>query len=84
VEVKIGVKLQQIIEVDAANENFNVVASMQLDWTDPALAYNPDDCDCWVKLYTDEDFETFLADVQGRWPAFTISNQQGNRGPKTG
>jgi hypothetical protein len=79
VEVKIGVKLQQIIEVDAANENFNVVASMQLDWADPALAYNPDDCDCWVKFYTDNEFDTFLADVQGRWPAFTIANQQGNR-----
>jgi hypothetical protein len=79
VEVKIGVKLQQIIGVDQAEENFNVVASLQMEWTDPALAYNPDDCQCWVKLYTDKEFDRFLADVQGRWPAFTIANQQGNR-----
>ena len=79
VDVRIGVKLQQIIEVNQAQENFDVVASMQMDWTDPALAFNPDDCDCSVKLYTEEEFETFLADVQGRWPAFTIANQQGNR-----
>jgi hypothetical protein len=79
VEVKIGVKLQQIIAVDQAEENFNVVASLQMEWKDPRLAYNPDDCDCWVKLYTEKDFDRFLADVQGRWPDFTIGNQQGNR-----
>jgi hypothetical protein len=79
VEVKIGVKLQQIISVDQAEENFNVVASMQMEWKDPRLAYNPDDCDCWVKLYTEKEFDRFLADVQGRWPDFTIANQQGNR-----
>jgi hypothetical protein len=79
IEVRIGVKLQQIIDVNQAQENFDVVASMQMDWTDPALAFNPDDCDCSVKLYTEQEFDTFLADVQGRWPAFTIANQQGNR-----
>jgi hypothetical protein len=79
VEVKIGVKLQQIIGVNQAEENFNVVASMQMQWRDPRLAYNPDDCDCWVKLYTEKEFDRFLADVQGRWPDFTIANQQGNR-----
>jgi hypothetical protein len=79
IEVRIGIKLQQIIDVNQPQENFDVVASMQMDWTDPALAFNPDDCDCSVKLYTEEEFETFLADVQGRWPAFTIANQQGNR-----
>ncbi len=79
VEVKIGVKLQQIIGVNQAEENFNVVASMLMEWHDPRLAFNPDDCDCWVKLYTEKDFDRFLADVQGRWPDFTIANQQGNR-----
>jgi hypothetical protein len=79
VEVKIGVKLQQIIEVNQAQENFDVVASMQMEWFDPRLAFNPDDCDCWMKLYTEKDFDRFLADVQGRWPDFTIANQQGNR-----
>ncbi len=79
VEVKIGIKLQQIIGVNQAEENFNVVASMQMEWHDPKLAYNPDDCDCWGKLYTEKDFDRFLADVQGRWPDFTIANQQGNR-----
>jgi hypothetical protein len=79
VDVKVGVKLQQIIGVNQAEENFNVVASLQMEWTDPRLAYNPDDCDCWVKLYTENEFDRFLADVQGRWPDFTIANQQGNR-----
>ena len=50
-----------------------------MDWTDPALAFSPDTCNCTVKLYTDKEFDRFLADVGSRWPAFTFFNQLGNR-----
>jgi hypothetical protein len=79
IPVQIGTKLQQIVEVDEQNEFFTVVASMQMQWTDPALAFNPDDCDCVVKTYTQNNFDDFLADTGGRWPEFTLFNQQGNR-----
>jgi hypothetical protein len=79
IPVQIGVKLQQIVEVDEQNEFFTFVGSMQMEWTDPALAFNPDDCDCVLKVYTQNNFDDFLADTGGRWPEFTLYNQQGNR-----
>ena len=79
IPVKVGLKLQQIVNIDQPNEIMNDVGTLRLDWTDPALAFNPDSCSCTSKLYTENDFNAFLADVQGKWPDFTFFNQQGNR-----
>jgi hypothetical protein len=79
IPVKIGIKLQQIIEVDEQNEFFTVVANLQMEWTDPKLAFSPESCNCTVKTYTGNTFDQFVHDVKGRWPDFTLYNQQGNR-----
>jgi hypothetical protein len=79
IPVEIGVKVHQIVEVDEKNEFFTAVASLQMEWTDPRLAFNPEDCDCVLKIYTKGDFGQFLVDTGGRWPEFIIHNQQGNR-----
>jgi len=77
--VAIGIKVQQIIEVDEQNEFFNAAASLQMEWDDPNLAFSPDECDCTFKIYTNQNFDEFIADIDGRWPDFTVFNQQGNR-----
>jgi hypothetical protein len=79
IPVKVGLKLQQIVNIDQPNEIMNDVGTLRLDWTDPALAFNPDSCNCTFKLYTENDFNAFLTDVGGKWPDFTFFNQQGNR-----
>ena len=79
IPVQIGIKLQQVVDVDEKNEAFTAVASVQMEWTDPALAFSPESCDCVLKVYSLEEFDQFLADTEGRWPAFTLYNQQGNR-----
>ena len=79
IAVKIGVKLQQIVDVNPQNEYFTVVASMRMEWKDPALAFSPDTCQCRSKIYTEKEFDSFLEDVEGRWPDFTMFDQQGNR-----
>jgi len=79
IPVRVGLKLQQIVNIDQPNEIMNDVGTLRLDWTDPALAFNPDSCNCSSKLYTENDFNKFLTDVQGKWPDFTFFNQQGNR-----
>ena len=79
IEVQAGLKILRISAVDSPNENFTVMASLRMDWTDPALAFSPDSCNCTVKLYTDKEFDRFLAEVGSRWPAFTFFNQLGNR-----
>ena len=67
IEVKTGLRILRISAVDSQNENFSVLGSMRMDWTDPALAFSPDTCNCTVKLYTDKEFDRFLADVGSRW-----------------
>ncbi len=79
IPVAIGIKLQQIVEVDEQNEFFTAVASIQMEWDDPTLAFSPDSCDCVFKTYTEKDFAQFQADTGGLWPEFTVFNQQGNR-----
>jgi hypothetical protein len=79
IPVNVGIKLQQIINIDQPNEIMNDVGTLKLEWTDPALAFNPDECACTSKLYTENSYNKFLEDVRGRWPDFTIFNQQGNR-----
>lgn len=79
IEVKVGVKLQQVIDVNFQDEFFSIVGSMAMEWTDPTLAFSPDTCSCTRKIYTEKEFDRFLADVNGKWPDFTLYNQQGNR-----
>jgi len=79
IAVQTGLKILRISAVDSPNENFTVLGSLRMDWTDPALAFSPDSCNCSVKLYTDKEVDRFLAEVGSRWPAFTFFNQLGNR-----
>jgi len=79
IPVKVGFKLQEIVNLDQPNEIMNDVGTLKLEWTDPALAFNPDLCNCNARFYTDTNFSKFLSDVKDRWPVFTFFNQQGNR-----
>lgn len=79
IDVKVGIRIERISEVDSQGEDFTVLGSMRMDWTDPALAFSPDTCNCAVKIYTEKEFDRFLDDVNSRWPDFVFFNQQGNR-----
>lgn len=78
-DVQIGIRIERISDVDSQGEDFTVLGSMRMDWTDPALAFSPDSCNCDIKLYAEKEFDRFLADTQSRWPDFVFFNQQGNR-----
>lgn len=77
--VDIGLSIDQIVNVDQQNESFSVVASLQLIWQDPALAFSPDTCNCSVKKFELNDLISLAADKKLILPVFTIFNQQGNR-----
>ncbi len=79
IDVQVGLRIERISEIDSQGEDFTVLGSIRLDWTDPALAFSPDECDCAVKIYTEKDFDRFLDEVSSRWPDFVFFNQQGNR-----
>lgn len=79
IDVQVGIRVERISEVDSQGEDFTVLGSMRMDWTDPALAYSPDSCNCNVKIYTEKEFDRFLDEVNSVWPDFVFFNQQGNR-----
>jgi hypothetical protein len=78
-EVQTGIKLQQIVAIDQSNEIVTAVGTIKLAWQDPKLAFSPDECNCQVKEYTENNFNQFLTETGGDWPDFTFFNQQGNR-----
>jgi len=79
IEVAIGVRIEQIVDVNQESEFFTTVATTQMEWTDPALAYNPEECSCDFLTFEDDEFNKFITERKARWPSFTYQNQQGNR-----
>jgi len=79
-EVKVGMKMEQITGVDQKSENFGAVVDLRLEWTDPALAFSPDECQCRFQTLRLGAFDSYLA-KKGvtQWPAATLFNQQGRR-----
>jgi hypothetical protein len=79
IEVEVGVKLQQITNIDQTGEMYGAVYTLQMQWTDPALAFSPADCHCEYRSFSGDDFEKFVTVNDITWPDFTLINQQGNR-----
>ncbi|UHD14732.1 ligand-gated ion channel [Thiocapsa bogorovii] len=79
IPVRIGVKLQQITAVDQKAENYGVVATLVMHWTDPALAFNPETINDRFKILTGDAFSAEMSRLGLLWPQYTVFNQQGNR-----
>ncbi len=78
-EVKIGFKLEQMIDMDQQREILSAVIGLRLEWHDPTLAFNPETCRCNFKTLTKPEFDALLLEKDAIWPDFTILNQQGPR-----
>jgi hypothetical protein len=79
IEVRVGSKLVQITDIDQLNEKFNAVAELRMEWQDPLLAFNPEECQCEFKTFIGDSFTNFADENEIIIPLFTINNQQGNR-----
>ena len=77
IPVLVGFELDQITTVDQQAENFGVVGNLWMRWTDPAMAFSPDECTCQFKVY--RSLEGFVSAEGQRWPEFTLFNQQERR-----
>jgi len=79
IPVYIGIKLEQITNVDQKSENFGAVASLVMHWRDPALAFDPETVNDRYKIYSGDSFSAEMSRQGQIWPQFSIVNQQGNR-----
>jgi hypothetical protein len=79
IPVQVGLKLQQITNVDQQAENFGAVATIQMRWNDPKLAFNPDECQCDLRTFSTAGFSSYVSERSSLWPEFTVFNQQGRR-----
>lgn len=79
IEVQVGIQMDQIASVDQKAENYDVVANLIFSWQDPELAFSPDTCECYSKLFNLSEFVEWTLDNEKRWPEFILFNQQGNR-----
>jgi len=77
--VKIGMSIDQIVNVDQQSETFTIVGSLQMIWQDPALAFSPDSCNCPIKSMDLNGLMAFASKNDIFLPLFTFFNQQGNR-----
>ncbi len=76
-DVFIGLKIDQIINIDQKEENFSVVGNLRIDWHQPLLAFEREPGMPRHRTYTLATFLKLLEEKQIRWPASIYHNQQG-------
>lgn len=76
-EVNAAIQLEQITGVDQKQANFGAIASLWMEWFDPALAYSPESCECNIKIYNSID--DFVKEEGERFPIFSFRNLQDDR-----
>ena len=79
IPVKVGIRIQQITDVNQKEENFGVVASIALRWHDPIVAEKLLKEGRQLQAYGGAAFEKDIANHQLAVPRFFVPNQQGAR-----
>jgi len=85
IPVRVRLKIDQITDVDQLAENFGIVASLELHWHDPAVAFSPDSCSCDVKRFRSERVinDYIIKNDINIFPAWILFNQQASRSTQT-
>ncbi|MFC3612697.1 hypothetical protein ACFORG_02900 [Lutimaribacter marinistellae] len=78
VTVSVGIFIDQITNVDQKSENFGAVATLRLEWHDPALAYDKSPNQI-SKVMEPAKFVEIAADQNLLVPFFVVQNQQSKR-----
>jgi hypothetical protein len=72
IEVKTAIQLEQVTGVDQKQANFEVIASLWMEWIDPALAFSPESCQCNLKVFNSID--DFVQAEGANFPTFSFRN----------
>ena len=79
VPVQIGMVVDEIPSIDQQAENFSVVGTLQMQWQQPDLVFEPESGEEAFRIFEGEDFVAYAGDHHSRLPRFTFFNQQGRR-----
>lgn len=79
IELKIGLKLDQITHVDQKAENFGAVGDLRLEWHDPNIAFVPEQAQLPIRRYERGAFQDMANEQQLFAPSVVMHNQQGRR-----
>jgi hypothetical protein len=77
--VKIGVKLEQIVDINQKAENFQAVYTLQLHYREPKLAFEAVPGEPAFKMMTLPGFLAKLQEAGAIWPDIVLANNQGFR-----
>ena len=79
IELKLGLKIDQITHVDQKAENFGAVGNLRLEWKDTNLAFLPQPDELPVRRYERKEFQNKANEENIFSPSFVLYNQQGRR-----
>jgi len=78
-QVKVGIRIDQITEVDQKSENYSAVAVIQMRWKDPKLAFDQAEAGRVYKLLTADEFIALAKSLPTNIPLILFQNQQAQR-----
>lgn len=77
--MQVGLRVQGVTDIDQQAENFSIVATLQMQWQDLELGFQPESGEKPFRILRGNDFVEFVSEHDTRWPRFLIFNQQGKR-----
>jgi len=83
IEVRIGVRVDQVVNINQKSENYEVVGNLRMEWDEPRLAFDPASAGVSVMTLPRDQFVRLLQQKSAFLPAFSIQNQQGRRWSQT-
>jgi hypothetical protein len=77
--VLIGLKVDEITDIDQQAETFSVVGTLQMRWRDPKLGFRPAPTKAAFRVFEAESLPAYARDQGTHSPEFIFFNQQGRR-----
>lgn len=78
-QVRVAVKLDQIVSIDQRAESFTAVVTLLVRYADPLLAFGILPGDPPLRMFRFESFKAYAEGKGALWPELAFLNQQGKR-----
>jgi hypothetical protein len=77
--VEVGIKIDQITEINQKAENFSAVVVIRMRWRDQKLAFDKVEANRAYKLMTPDEFYALASSIPTNIPLILFQNQQAQR-----